>query len=260
MWSADGKYIYFSSSRLKPTYPSGSQNPRIYQMALENNDLPFRSDKFDDLFEKENKDTTKKATINKDSVVVNINTDRIMERMELIGPLFGSQNLVAVYKKGDKTTVLYSSDHGEGKPALYKTVMEPFEDYKTEKIAGTDGINNFDFVFVDDKLYLLFRGSIAKLNLDGNKTDAINISYTFRRNLQEEFNQMFDEAWAKMEINYYDENFHGINWVKIKEKYQPYVAHLNNRADMRILLNDMLGELNSSHQGFNTTGEDCSQS
>ncbi|HQW83957.1 MAG TPA: S41 family peptidase, partial [Ferruginibacter sp.] len=68
--------------------------------------------------------------------------------------------------------------------------------------------------------------------------------------------QMFDEAWAKMEINYYDENLHGINWMKIKEKYKPFIAHLNNRADMRMLLNDMLGELNSSHQGFNTGGDD----
>ena len=67
---------------------------------------------------------------------------------------------------------------------------------------------------------------------------------------------MFEEAWAKMEINYYDENFHGINWTKTKEKYESFVAHLNNRADMRILLNDMLGELNSSHQGFNTGGDD----
>ena len=41
--------------------------------------------------------------------------------------------------------------------------------------------------------------TINKLNLDGNKVDPINISYTFRRNLSEEFNQMFYEAWAQME-------------------------------------------------------------
>ena len=31
---------------------------------------------------------------------------------------------------------------------------------------------------------------------------------------------------------------------------------MNTRADLRVMLNDMLGELNSSHQGFNTTGDD----
>ncbi|MEP7237214.1 MAG: S41 family peptidase [Ferruginibacter sp.] len=255
MWSADGKYIYFSSSRLKPSYPFGSQNPAIYRLPLENIDEPYRSDKFNDLFKEEKKDTTKK-TVNTDSVIVNIDMERIMERMEQLSPSFGSQGLVAVYQKGEKTTVLYRSNHSEGKSALWKTVIEPFEENKTEKIAGTDGTGDFEIVTVADKFYMLSRGAIVKLNIELNKTDAINIAYTFRRNLQAEFSQMFEEAWAKMEINYYDGGFHGLNWAKTKEKYQPFIAQLNNRADMRILLNDMLGELNSSHQGFNTNGDD----
>src|SRR6218665_2251505 len=67
---------------------------------------------------------------------------------------------------------------------------------------------------------------------------------------------MFEEAWAQMEENYYDENFHGLDWKKTKQYYQQFVPYLNNRADLRILLNDMLGELNSSHQGFGTFGTD----
>ncbi|MEZ5029671.1 MAG: S41 family peptidase [Ferruginibacter sp.] len=179
-----------------------------------------------------------------------------MERIEPVSSLFGSQGLVAVYQKGDKTTVFYSSNQNEGKSALWKTVIEPFEENKTEKVAGTDGSFGYDIVTVQDKFYLLSRGDIYKLNADQSKADAVKISFTFRRNLQAEFAQMFEEAWAKMEINYYDEDFHGVNWQKIKEKYQPFIAHLNNRADMRTLLNDMLGELNSSHQGFNTGGDD----
>ncbi|MBL0110297.1 MAG: hypothetical protein IPP42_05285 [Saprospiraceae bacterium] len=35
--------------------------------------------------------------------------------MEEIGPEAGTQFLQAVYQKGDKTNVLYVSDHGEGK-------------------------------------------------------------------------------------------------------------------------------------------------
>jgi tricorn protease len=254
MWSADGKYIYFSSSRLKPSYPFGLQNPAIYRLPLENIDEPYRSDKFNELFKE--KDTTKKATVNADSVIVRVDMDRIMERIEQVSPSFGSQGMVAVYQKGEKTTVFYSSNHAEGKPALWKTVLEPFEENKTEKITGTEGNSDFEVITVSDKFYLLSRGNISKLNIETNKTDAINTSYTFRRNLQAEFSQMFEEAWAQMEINYYDENFHGLNWTKTKEKYLPFIAQLNNRADMRILLNDMLGELNSSHQGFNTFGDE----
>ncbi len=253
-WSADGKYIYFSSARFKASYPFGPQDPRIYRLPLEKLDDPFRSDKFNDLFKEEKKDTSKKAITVTDSGKVTIDMDRIMERLEQVGPSFGSQNLVAVIQKGDKTTVLYNSDHSEGKNALWKTVIEPFEENKTEKISGTEG--GGDVVGVNDKYYVSFRGILSKLNLDANKADPIGMSYTFRRNLQAEFGQMFEEAWAQMEENYYDGNFHGLNWVKTKEKYQLFIAHLNNRANMRILLNDMLGELNSSHQGFGTFGDD----
>lgn len=61
---------------------------------------------------------------------------------------------------------------------------------------------------------------------------------------------MFEEAWAQMEEGFYDQDFHGINWKKTKEYYQQFIPYLNNRADMRLLLNDMLGELNSSAPGL----------
>ncbi|HEX7846755.1 MAG TPA: S41 family peptidase, partial [Chitinophagaceae bacterium] len=139
---------------------------------------------------------------------------------------------------------------------LWKTVIEPFEQNKTEKIAGTDGSFGFRIVEVSDKLYVLFNGNINKLSLDANKVDPISIAYTFRRNLSEEFSQMFYETWAQMQEGYYDENFHGINWEKTKKYYAQFLPYFNSRADIRTLLNDMLGELNSSHQGFNTFGDE----
>lgn len=256
-WSGDGKYIYFTSQRLKPSYPFGMGDSKVYRLPLEKLDDPFKMDKYNELFKEEKKDILKK----KDSIIAKIepiviDTDRIMERLEQVGPSFGRQDLSWVYQKAEKTTVLYSSNHAEGKNALWKTVIEPFEQNKTEKIAGTDGSGGFDMVEVNDKLFVLFNGNISKLNLEANKTDAISTSYTFRRNLSAEFNQVFEEAWAQMEQNYYDEKFHGLDWAKTKNEYQKFLPYLNNRADLRVLLNDMLGELNSSHQGFSTSGDD----
>ena len=42
----------------------------------------------------------------------------------------------------------------------------------------------------------------------------------------------------------------------MKQKYQHFVPYINTRADLRIMMNDLLGELNSSHQGFSTFGDD----
>ena len=256
-WSADGKYIYFTSQRLKPSYPFGMPDARVYRLPLEKLDDPFRMDKYNDLFKEEKKDTTKKKdTIPVKAAPIVIDTDKMMERLEQISPSFGRQDLESVYQKADKTTVLYASNHGEGKYALWKTLIEPFEQNKTEKITGTEGAGGFDIVEVSDKLFVLFNGNIAKLNLDANKTEPITTAYTFRRNLAAEFNQMFDEAWAQMEQNYYDAKFHGLDWAKTAEEYRKFLPYLNTRTDLRVLLNDMLGELNSSHQGFSTNGDD----
>ena len=259
LWSPDGKYIYFTSQRLKPSYPFGLPDAKVYRVPLEKLDEPFRSDKFNDLFKEEKKDTAKKANGKpaKDTIpIIAIDTDGFMDRMEQVSPPFGAQFIQALYQKEDKTTVFYLSNHGEGRNALWKTVIEPFEQNKTEKIAGTDAGSGYDIVEVADKLYLLLNGIINKLNVDANKIEAIPVGYTFRRNLKEEFSQMFVEAWAQMEENYYDEKFHGLDWKKTREYYQQFIPFLNNRSDLRILLNDMLGELNSSHQGFGTFGSD----
>lgn len=261
VWGPDGKYIYFTSQRLKPAYPFGMPNSKVYRIALEKLDEPFRIDKFDELFKEEKKDTAAKKDTSKKAATaaatppvktITIDAEDLMERIERIGPFSGSQSLVDVLQKGDKTIVLYHSDH-EGRYSLWKTTKEPFEQDKTEKVSdgGVSGL-----VDANDKLYALNNAGINKLNLDLNRLDPINISFTFRRNLSAEFGQMFEEAWAQMEENYYDEKFHGLDWKKTKQYYQQFIPYLNNRADLRILLNDMLGELNSSHQGFGTFGVD----
>ncbi|MEI6276848.1 MAG: S41 family peptidase [Prolixibacteraceae bacterium] len=260
IWSPDGLYLYFTSQRLKPSYPTGMTNSKVYRLPLEKLDEPYRMDKFKALFAEEKKDTAKKDTAKMaeaaEAKMINIDMDHLMERVEQISPNFGTQSLQHVTLKAEKTTVLYRSDHAEGKAALWKTVIEPFEQNKTEKIAGTEGSYGFDIAEAGDKMFVLFGGNIYKLNLEGNKVDAINLSSTFRRNLTEEFAQMFQEAWAQMNENYYDANFHGNDWAATKLHYKQFVPFANNRSDFRILLNDMLGELNSSHQGFSTNGDD----
>jgi C-terminal processing protease CtpA/Prc len=180
-----------------------------------------------------------------------------MDRIEQVGPSFSSQYLLAVLQKEDKTTVLYLTDQVEGKPAVYKTELKPFEEPKTEKITGADG-NNASVLAVGEKYYLLIKGVINKLTLTDNlnKAEPINISYTFRKNLAGEFTQIFQEGWAQLQENYYDEKFHGIDWLDTKNYYLKFMPYLNNRNDLRVLMNDMVGELNSSHTGFNSSGEE----
>ena len=38
-------------------------------------------------------------------------------------------------------------------------------------------------------------------------------TYPFTINMNDEFNQMFYEAWGDLQENYYNEKFNGVNWA-----------------------------------------------
>ncbi len=264
-WSADGKYLYYHSNLTKPSYPYGLQNPDLFKLPLEQFDSPFKSDKFDELFKEEDKEKEEEKSDDKkekedkekeeEKPVVTIDEERIMERTERIGFSFGTQFGMIAVKDEDKEIVLFSSNHDEGKFALYKWEKAPFEDAETKKIEGTKG-GNYYFSWADDKYYVLNQGNIHELKVGDNKTEKIDISLKFRRQLQAEFEQMFYETWAGLETNFYDENFHGEDWQALRDEYAKFLPHLNNRADLRLLLNDLLGELNTSHFGFRSSGKE----
>lgn len=270
-WSPDGKYIYFASSRTQPNYPTGGHDIHIFRIPLQKFDEDYKLDKFNDLFKEEKKEDPARPADKKDKKTgdkkpvsqqptpkapsdIDIDTRDIMKRLEQISGGFGDQGSPYVIQKGTKTFVYYISDQAEGKRALFRTTIEAFESNKTERVAGSENSFGYDIISGGDKYYTLQNGNIYKLNLDQNKTDKVDVSDKFDRNLAGEFRQMFDEAWAGLEENYYDPKFHGVNWNAIHDQYAAYIPYVNNRADLRLMLNDMLGELNSSHMGFNSTG------
>lgn len=265
-WSPDGKYVYFTSNLTKPSYPYGMQQPKIYQMALDKYEDPYTIDEFDKLFkeeekEPEDKDKKKKEDKKADSddkkseITVKINENGLMERIKAISPSFGSQYGPTAYLKDKATHLFYLSDHDEGKMKLWKTTTEPFEKNKTENVLDEE-IRGYQIETAKDNYYLLAKGAIHTLNIESNKTEKIKIEQTFRRNLSEEFTQMFYEAWAGFEENFYDENFHGEDWVKLRDQYAQYLPYITKRSQLRLLFNDMLGELNTSHFGFYSNGKE----
>ena len=263
-WSPDGKSIFFTSSRTKPSYPRGGGDAHVYKMALDFYDDPYKTDKFNELFKEEpkkdsitdknqkNKVTTPKKEDKKTFDSVKINMEDIMYRLERISPGNGNQSGTKVFMNENKTYIYYISDH-EGKRGSYRTILEPFENNKTEKVSSF-AIN--DLMENNGKYYALENGIINTYSLEGNKLSPVSMDYKFARNLSEEFTQMFYETWAGVEENFYDETFHHTDWKGIKNTYEKYLPYVTNRADLRTLLNDMLGELNSSHMGFSSRGKE----
>ena len=262
VWSPSGKYIYFVSDRLNPSYPMGMQNASIYRLALDWYADPFKSDEFNQLFavkkeENDKSNKTKKKSKSTESstssTVVHVNTQDILDRIELVSDKFGNQYTPSVFQDDKKEYVYYSSNQENGKYTLYRKIYEKFENPKTEKVWD----KSVSLLQQKEKtLYALSDKAIYKFTLEKNTPEKIAISHSFTKNLAEEFNQMFEETWTGVEENFYDETFHGLDWKATKNYFSSYLPYLTSRNDLRILLNDMLGELGSSHLGFTSTGEE----
>nr|WP_314545880.1 S41 family peptidase [uncultured Empedobacter sp.] len=256
-WSPDGKYIYFSSDRKNPSYPLGMQESSIYRASLDWFDQAYKSEKFDNLFVEEKKVEKKEKKEEKnDFKALTINPEGFLERIELVTDRFGYQTNPFVFADDKKQFLFYNTNQENGKFQLYRKTTADFEEDKTDKIFNKGA----DFILKNEKnLYALIDNSVYKFGVNSTNPEKVSIKYNFNKNLASEFNQMYEEAWAGVEENFYDENFHGIDWKAKKEQYATFLPYVNNRNDLRILLNDMLGELNSSHLGFSSFGKEESR-
>lgn len=62
-----------------------------------------------------------------------------------------------------------------------------------------------------------------------------------------EWNQMFNEAWRMERDFYYEPNMHGLDWPAMKEKYAKMMKRVISRQDVRYVIGELIGELNTSH-------------
>ncbi|WP_268122893.1 S41 family peptidase [Roseivirga pacifica] len=254
-WGPEGKYLYFVSNRTQPSYPFGLRDGRMYRIPLVRQEGDFKSDELAKVFEEEKKeeDKTEEKKAEGPATQIDFEAD-VLRAMEQIGPSFGSQSNPFVVQSGDKTQVVYSSNHDEAQRSLWVTTFEPFERPKTEKIDGSARAG--EIIQVKKNLYVNNGGRISKLNLSSKKLTAIEAKFDFRRSLKSEFEQIYYETWAGIEQNFYNETFHGEDWKDLKTQYAKFLPHIKSRRELRILMNDLLGELNSSHMGFSSFGRD----
>jgi tricorn protease len=67
------------------------------------------------------------------------------------------------------------------------------------------------------------------------------------RNPEEEWNQIFDEAWRRYRDWFYVENMHGYDWQKLREQYRPLLKYVAHRSDLNYVIGEMISELAVQH-------------
>jgi len=59
--------------------------------------------------------------------------------------------------------------------------------------------------------------------------------------------EAFQIVWQTVNDLFYDPKFGGVNWAKVRERYEPLVAKAGSDRDFHMLLQQMLNELHQSH-------------
>ena len=263
VFSPDGKYLFMAANFYGTTYPRGGGDAKIYKLPLDRyNTTPFKSDVYDKLFEEEKKEEAapakpSKKVAKKDApepkkespkgVEVKIDFNDILRRAI---PMDISARSVDVFKSKDKSYLLYSSRRNTYSLEISDPEAKPKE---------IKGLSWGYFISSATDLYFVGRDGISKVDLNSGKATKVEIKVPVEKDVKREFEQMFYEAWASMDQNFYDVKFHGVDWAAKRDYYASFLPQVRSRANLITLMTDMLGELNSSHLGFRSSGSDVEE-
>ena len=240
VFTPDGKYMYLLANPTASSFPRGAR-PALYKLPLRKYDTPFKSENVEDLF------VDKKDKPKKDSTVV-IDFKDIHERMTRV-EREGAQGNPYIFSTKGKDYLLYQSMVA-GAPGVFSLEISDPE----AKPKPVKDLRGGAFFHSKDALYCLSSGAIYKIDPAAGSATKTEVKKDVEAVLDDEFRQMFYETWAVLEQNYYDVNFHGADWPAVRDYYASLLPYVRTRANLRTLLADLLGELNSSHLGFSSSG------
>ncbi len=261
VFSSDGKYVYFISSRY-------GENANIAMIMLQKEDKnPLEKEWDEEKVEEKGKsakeDKNVKKTDKKEgrdkkkqkTAKVKIDFNGIEKRVELlplngytiwqISPIKGGL-YVAFKPITKKLSAKRSAKWSFGFNLYYYDVKEN----KLTEVAK--GVYGFDISHDNKSVALYYKNSFqivrakAKAGKDG-RISLANLSMKLDR--KAEWHQIFNEAWRMVRDMFYDENLHGVDWGKMKRKYVKLVDYCQTRSDLNRILEQLVGELNASHQG-----------
>lgn len=257
----DGRHLYFlastdlalgsgwantSSMTADPTYA-------VWVMILRSDDptpFPLRSDeeevKAEDDPEKDDEKHEKKdekkdeAT---ESVTVQIDLDGIERRIVALPmPVRRYRTLEA----GPEGSVFVGEEvENERGLRLHKFVMED-----REAEVFTEGVTSVSVSNDGKKVLLQSQGKwnvVDTASAPEPGDGALKVDLQVLLDRRKEWTQLFDEAWHYEKDFFYDPGLHGADWDAVRERYRPLVQHVQHRADLTYLLDQMNGELAVGH-------------
>ncbi|MCG6190822.1 S41 family peptidase [Maribellus maritimus] len=262
-WDQSGKYMYILASTnygLNTGWlDMSSYDPQVtrslYCIVLSKDGKSPLLPKSDD--EETKKETEKKADVaekgkkkneesaeeEKDSKDVVIDTDGIENRTIALnmpernypGLLAGPENTVLVAESvpNQRGLTIQKFDLKEQKAEEFLSGIQNI-------VSSSDGKN---ILYNKGGSWFIAGSASAQKNGDGK----LNTSLKIKIDPQQEYHQIFKEAWRYMRDFLYVDNVHGAPWDKIYEWYSPWINDVRHRTDLNYVVDILSGEVSIGH-------------
>ncbi len=260
-FSKDGKYIYFISDRdFNFSFNDGfstmefdfvyNKTARIFAVGLtesspslfkDKNDLEVKPDT--PAADKKNKDKKKdKKKDEKKSVIVKIDFNNLDKRITVFPLPTGRYGGI--------------TDIGKDKAIYFDNNSLHLFDFKKKKSDLIMSNIRYGSLSADNKKILYRSGSTwgitdikPKLKSEAGKLDFSNVM--MKIDPVKEWKQIYNEGWRIYRDWFYVRNMHGVDWTKMKKKYEVLLPHVSHRADLDFIFGELVGELNVGHTYVN---------
>ncbi len=254
VFSRCGKYIYFLSNRdFNLAFSDFEFNylynkaTRIYALALTPDTPPLFSDK-NDLEPATNSGESKAAKPEKKAAAGK--EPPVQVRIDVEGC---NGRVTAFPLKSGDYAALRAIDGG----ILYFTEKD-IRQFKLEDKKDSLVITGVDSgVLSADGLKVLYQAGsqfgIVGLGADQKAGDgSLNLSQLMMKiEPLREWAQIFNDGWRIFRDWFYQKKLHGVDWMKMREKYASLLPYLSHRADLDFIFGELVGEVNSGHTYVN---------
>ena len=252
VFSSDGKYLIFASARdFNPIYSNIEWNfaygemEGIYMVMLsKDTPSPFlpKDDKVQ-AGDEQSKDTPKDAPKAKGKNKPQVDTKAV--RIDIDG--IGDRIIKLPIGAGGYGGFVCDGEHlwynGRGSVRVFD-----LKEQKDEVVADRARMS----ASADMKNALFLKGGkvyIAPLSpRKAELNDAVNTDDMIATvNYDQEWNQIFNEAWRAYRDGFYLENMHGVDWQAMHDKYAQLLPYVKNRLDLTYVIGGMISELAVGH-------------
>ncbi|BCS35014.1 tricorn protease [Luteitalea sp. TBR-22] len=251
-WSPDGAWLYFLSDRTFDSLvvsPWGPRQPepffdrqtRVYQLAL-------RRDARSRFATRE-----ERAVPGRDPLAIagpndgRIDLEGLATRVSDVPLVPG--NYASLDTDGQR---LYFLSWEAGASARKSLRMMPIDDRRTLETIAT-GVDRFELSLDRSTLLVVKGDEHCVVPADGSipadlPRAAVSLAdWTMTVEPRAEWRQIFVDAWRQQRDGFYDRRMHGVDWAGMRERYEPLVARVTDRAELGDVIGQMVGELSALH-------------